>query len=80
MANLTITVPDDLLRRARARAAREGTSVNSVLRAELAHYVDDDAEVGAAWDLFLDLAETSAGRSAGTGRDWRREDLQRPSR
>jgi predicted nucleic acid-binding protein len=48
VANLTLSVPDDLLRRARLRAAREGTSVNSVLRARLAQYVDDDAEVGDA--------------------------------
>lgn len=48
MVNLTITVPDDLLRRARARAAREGTSVNSVLRTSLMRYVDNDAEVGEA--------------------------------
>jgi plasmid stability protein len=77
VANLTITVPDDLLRQARARAAREGTSVNRVLRAELAHYVDDDAEIGAAWDQFLDLAARSGGVSPGGRRDWRREDLQR---
>jgi len=78
MANLTITVPDELLQRARARAAREGTSVNSVLRADLARYVDGDAEVADAWDGFLDLAPRIAGRSADEGgRRWSRADLQR---
>lgn len=77
VANLTISVPDDLLRRARIRAAREGTSVNSVLRAELAHYVDDEVEVGAAWDQFLDIAGTAGGRSSGGARSWRRDELQR---
>ena len=32
MANLTISIDDDLLRRARVRAAELGTSVNAVLR------------------------------------------------
>jgi plasmid stability protein len=77
VANLTITVPDEILRRARARAAREGTSVNSLLRAELAHYVDDDADVGAAWGRFLAIAKKSGGRSASGRRDWRRDDIQR---
>lgn len=82
MANLTITVPEDLLHRARARAAREGTSVNRVLRASLARYVDDDAEVGEAWDRFLELARGAGGRSRSGRRTWRRADLQRgvPSR
>ncbi|MGH9057765.1 MAG: ribbon-helix-helix protein, CopG family [Acidimicrobiales bacterium] len=80
MANLTITVPDDLLRRARVRAAREGTSVNGVLRASLARYVDDDAEVGQAWDHFLDIAVRAAGRSSPGGRSWRRDDIQRELR
>lgn len=78
MANLTITVPDDLLRRARARAAREGTSINSILRAELHHYVDDDADVADAWDRFLELARKSGARSPSGERDWHRDDLQRP--
>lgn len=80
MANLTITVPDDVLGRARARAAREGRSVNSILRAELARYVDDDAEVGDAWDEFLRIAKQAGGRSPAGARRWRREDLQRHTR
>ncbi len=77
MANVTISVPDDLLRRARVRAAREGTSVNSVLRSSLAGYVDDDAETGRAWDEFLALAARAGGRSPSGGRRWRRDELQR---
>lgn len=80
MANLTITVPDDLLQRARVRAAREGTSVSSVLRSSLRRYVDDEAEVGQAWDRFLDIALKAGGRSATEGRSWRREELQRVPR
>lgn len=80
MANLTITVADELLHRARARAAREGTSVSRVLRASLSRYVDDDAEVGQAWDELLEVARRAGGRSPSGGRSWRREDLQRRRR
>ena len=38
MANLTLAVDDDLLRRARVRAAKEDTSVNAVVRELLAAY------------------------------------------
>lgn len=77
---MTITIPDDLLRRARARAANEGTSVNRVLRSSLSRYVDDDAEVGEAWDRFLELAVRSGGRSPSGTRRWRRDEIQRELR
>ena len=32
MANLTLAIDEDLLRRARVRAAEQGTSVNAVVR------------------------------------------------
>lgn len=77
MANMTVAVPDELLQRARVRAAREGTSVSSVLRSGLAHSVDDQAEIAEAWDRFLRLATQAGGRSASEGRTWRRDELQR---
>jgi len=43
MANLTIAVDDDLLRRARMRALEAGTSVNALLRSYLASYVGDES-------------------------------------
>ena len=39
MANLTISIDDDLLRRARIRAAERGTSVNAVLRLYLTEWI-----------------------------------------
>ena len=54
--------------------------MNSVLRARLANYVDDDAEVGDAWDQFLALALDRPGRSPEGRRTWRRDDLQRVQR
>lgn len=72
MANLTIAIDDDLLRRARVRAAEQGTSVNAVLRAELTRYVEEDQELDAT-DAFLRFARENSGRSEGRG--WKREDL-----
>lgn len=42
MANLTIAVDDDLLRRARLRALEAGTSVNALLRSYLVSYVGEE--------------------------------------
>ncbi len=74
MANLTITVDDDLLRRARARAVEQGTSVNAILRDELARYVESSGGDRAA-DAFLTLAQNSAGSSGPDGRTWTRDEL-----
>lgn len=43
MANLTIAIEDDVLRRARIRALEAGTSVNALLRSYLESYVGDEA-------------------------------------
>ena len=43
MANLTIAVDDDILRRARIRALEAGTSVNALLRAYLESFVGEEA-------------------------------------
>ncbi len=77
MANLTITVPEEVLHRARVRAARERTSVNAVLRSDLRRYADDTAELGRAWDRFLELATARTGSSGPGGRAWSRGDIQR---
>lgn len=74
MANLTIAVDDDLLRRARVRAAEQGTSVNAVLREELARYATGTGSDRAAED-FLALAGTRAGRSGTADRSWSRDEL-----
>lgn len=69
MANLTIAVDDDTLRRARVRAAKQGTSVNAVLRAELGRYAGHDNEHPA--DAFLAFAR----EHAGSGSNWSRDEL-----
>jgi len=74
VANLTIAVDEDVLQRARVRAAEQGTSVNAVLREQLIRFADPAAGDRAA-DSFLALARERAGRSTGGRRSWSREEL-----
>lgn len=73
MANLTITVDEELLKRARLRALREGTSVNRLLRDHLASYVEDDRRRRKAIRNLLRLSRSA--RSGSGGRRVRREDV-----
>ena len=77
MANLTLTINEDVLRRARIKAIEEHTSVNAVVREFLESYSQAD-EREQAKQAFLTLARQSrAGRapSATKGRVWKREDI-----
>ena len=73
MANLTIAVDDDVLKRARMRAVEQGTSVNAILRQHLESYAGGNAEQIAAMRRFVEFAKKSKAGSG--GRKWRREDL-----
>jgi len=73
MANLTITVDEELLKQARLRALREGTSVNRLLRERLASYVEDDRRRRKAIRDLLRLSRSA--RSGSAGRSVRREDV-----
>lgn len=74
MANLTITIDDDLLRKARIRAAEHGTSVNSILREELIRFAG--AKSGAdPVSEFLSFARSRSGSSGLAGRQWSRDQL-----
>lgn len=73
MANLTITVDDEILRRARIRALELNTSINSVLRDYLAAFGAASAAWGQATDELLRLAgEARSGRG---DRRWTRDEL-----
>ena len=72
--NLTITVNENVLRKARVRAAEQGTSVNAVLRDELTRYAATSRTDRAA-DTFLALARTRAGTSEGKRDAWSRDEL-----
>lgn len=72
MTNVTITVSEDVLRRARVRAVSQGTSVNAVLRAELTRYASGGGDLAA--DAFLKFAREHPGASR-PGERWSRDDL-----
>jgi len=73
MAQLTVTIDDDLLRRARNRAIGNDTSVNALIRDFLETYAAselDDIRAG-----FLDHVAEHAGASGAGGRPWIRDEL-----
>jgi plasmid stability protein len=74
MANLTISIPEAVLRKARIRALEHRTSVNAVVRDYLERY----AGVGATSEAlagFVGLAEASHASSGPNGRTWTRDGL-----
>ena len=73
MANLTITIDDDLLRKARIRAAELGTSVNAVLRDYLTSWAAGTDQRRRAVEGLL--ARSTRARSARRGRQWTRDEL-----
>lgn len=73
MTDLTITVDDETLRKARVRALEEGISVNAVLRAYLETYAGKGREQSeAARRILASSRQTTSGSG---GRGWTREEL-----
>lgn len=73
MANLTLTIDDEVLKRARIRALGMGTSVNAVVRGYLEGFAGADPAAPAV-RRFVGRARTAAAGSGGR-RTWTREDL-----
>lgn len=74
MANVTLAIDDDLLRRARIKALNDGTSVNAVVREFLRRYGGADSS-RAALEAFARLARGSSASSGPDGRAWKRDEL-----
>ena len=74
MANLTITIDSETLKKARLRAVSSDTSVNEVLRKFLESYAGTNTAQKAALDRLLALSRESRSRSR-RGQRWSREDL-----
>ncbi len=72
--NLTITIDDEVLRRARIRALQQGTSVNALLREFLESYAGSDIEADARRQLVT-MARRSTASSGPNGRTWTRDDV-----
>ena len=73
MANLTVVIEGDTLKRARIRALEEGTSVNAIVRDYLADYAGMKAEKDKAINDLLRLSGRAKARRG--KRRWTREDL-----
>jgi len=74
MANVTISIDGELLKRARIRAIEQGTSVNGLIR-EFLMTLAGASPLKQAMDEVIDLARRSRGGSGPSGRNWTREDL-----
>lgn len=72
MANVTISIPDELLRRAREYAAAQGTSLNGLIRRQLQRQVDLPQE--AVEEI---MARLEGARGDSRGRRFNREELAR---
>jgi hypothetical protein len=73
MANLTIVVPDEVLKQARQRAVGQGTSVNAVLRNYLGQYAGVDSTLVQAAERVLAISDKA--RSGRGKARWTRDDL-----
>jgi hypothetical protein len=73
MANLTIAIDDEALRRARIKALSQGVSVNALLRNYLEAYAGDRSELKRAWEQILEISRES--RAGSGGRKWTRDEL-----
>lgn len=73
MANLTLTIDDRVLKRARMVALQRNTSVNAAVREFLERFSGEDESAAALADFLEDAQSSTVG--SGRGRTWRRDDL-----
>lgn len=73
MANLTIAIDDELLKRARIRALEQGLSVNGLLRDFLESFAGTSDVQRQAIDRLQALADRT--ESGSGGRRWTRDEL-----
>ena len=73
MANLTITIGEDILKKARMRALDEGTSVNALLREYLEEYTGAHRKHETVVAEILKLSKKSKSRRG--SRRWTRDEL-----
>lgn len=62
MRNVTLAIEEEVLRKARIRAAKEGTTVNAVIRKHLAEYGSREERIQAGLEQVLEAAAKYKGR------------------
>lgn len=77
MANLTVTIEDNLLQRARERAVAEKTSVNALVREYLTRYVEEQeaARRAHARRVLAAMDDIATRLKFEGGITWTRDDL-----
>ena len=75
VANLTLVIDDELLKKARIRALELGTSVNAVVREHLDRFASNDERARGAIRRILELATEYPAGAEGSGRTWTRDEL-----
>jgi hypothetical protein len=74
MANLTLAIDDDVLKRARMRALEQDTTVNALVRVYLEGFAREIEPEDALAGLFALADRTRSGSGPG-GRNWTRDSL-----
>jgi plasmid stability protein len=74
VANLTVVLDDEVLRRARIRAVERGTSVNAAVAEYLTSYAGSSRAADAML-AFIELADAAEAGSGPSGRTWTRDKL-----
>ena len=74
MTNITLAIDEDLLSRARIFADRKGTTVNAIVREQLAADVNSEDRREQARKALIQLMETSTGQLEPDYK-WNREEL-----
>jgi Family of unknown function (DUF6364) len=75
VSNLTLTIDEQVLRRARIKALEQGTSVNALVREYLEQYTDGAGRQAAARARLLELSDQFDAGSGPQGRAWTREQI-----
>ncbi len=73
--NLTITIPEQTLKRARMRALADNTSVNAVVREYIERYAQAHSPCAEATATLLAISDSADSGSGPKGRTWTREEI-----
>jgi len=71
MANLTLSIPDDLLKKARRHAVTKGVSLNALIRGYLNDLTGREEQLSRSAQKFLELSNVHGGKI----KKWKRKDL-----
>ena len=73
--NITLSVPQALLKRVKRLAADRGTSVSALMTAALARMADEDQRYSAAQKRALSAMRSARSLGTGGSRTWSRDEL-----